>query len=1007
MYRLEQQDFSNHHALHKNRLPARAYFLPYEGREAALKGQSSRIESLSGTWQFRYVDNALLADQQAVAEPADSAHGYENMAVPMSWQYAGFGPFLYTDEAYPFPVDPPFIPSNNPTGIYKRGISWDGQDQLILRLEGVESFCRAYLNDHEVGFTKGSRMPSEFDLTPYAHKGDNRLCLVVHQYCDGSYLEDQDMWWLGGIIRDVLLLKRPEAKLNDLVLDVDYNATTQQGSLKVSAPASQQADSVTLELLNQAGQVVASAQASDGKAVLTVDKALPWNAEQPNLYTLLVSVRQGDEVTECIRQQVGFRRVEIKDGQLLVNGQRVMLRGVNRHEYCPEKGRAISYERTRKDLLLMKQHHINALRTAHYPNNPFVYELCNELGLYVMDECDLELHGFLIEGDPRRLMEDNSWQPAFLDRAERMVARDRNQPCIIMWSLGNESHSGKNVFAMYDHIKAMDSSRPIHYEGDMDFQGRMDVTSTMYSTIGLLAEMDGMAVNKPHILCEFAHAMGNGPGSFEEYVDTMENSRRIQGYFVWEWRDHGVKTVDENGTVYYRYGGEFGEKDTSGNFCMDGLLAADSTPTPGFYAYAKAIEPLKVTGTDKKAWQVKNRFDFRDIQDVKVTWTLMRDGQVVQELTEDFPVIPPHETASLKVPQQLQDHVMDNALWTLEARMNDHHTLLGQHQAVLASYQPQAINVSGLPEMTDLPALIRVTGPHFSMHISKMDGRIKDYTVDGKTLLHQGPALDFFRAYIDNDRILRRDWEKLSLHNMETVLKSLEVQERENHLLVKAHLSLGAIARTWRAPHTVVYRIFADGRVLMDIQGEFAGPFGESPRDEVPRIGTTSKLPGRLQQVSYLAAGPGESYCDSKAQAPLNIYHPTVNEMNFPYECPQEQGNRTDCNFAVLKDGEGAGLAFVSLTGRDMSCKTCDDYDLLLARHAKDVPVRDEITVHFDQLNSGLGSASCGPGHLRPYMAKAIHFDFGFALAPVHKEPVNTAYQAMDLLHTYGKKENR
>lgn len=997
MYQLHEQDFSNHLVLHRNRLPERAYFLPSDTRENAWHGQFNRAQSLSGNWQFRFLDNALLADEQVVREPADHQHGYAPITLPCSWQFAGYGDFLYTDEAYPFPVDPPFVPAQNPTGIYKRDFDWDGQDLFVLRLEGVESFCRVFVNHQDIGFTKGSRLPAEFDLTPFLQKGSNHLCLVVHQYCDNSYLEDQDMWWLGGVIRDVLLLKRPVMHLKDIVLNANYNHRTGEGRLEIMAELTPGAQ-LLLHLLDPQGQQVAEMTTKDNGMIVVPD-VTAWNAEQPALYTLLAQVMADGKTTEAVRLMVGFRTVEITGGQLLINGQRIMLRGVNRHEFSPETGRAISYERTKADLVLMKQHHINAVRTAHYPNNPFLYELCDQLGLYVMDECDLELHGFLIEGDPRRLMEDESWQPAFIDRMRRMVARDRNHACVILWSLGNESHSGKNIFAMYDWVKQADPSRPVHYEGDMDYAGRMDVTSTMYSTLGLLREIDEMNVNKPHILCEFAHAMGNGPGNIKEYVELMEDSKRIQGYFVWEWRDHGVKTISPEGVIYYRYGGEFGEKDTSGNFCMDGLLTANSTPTPGFYAYAKAIEPLKVLQSNGKVWHIKNRFDFRDTTGVKAIWALRRDGETVNTLETMLPHIAPHAQAQIYVPEEITGMQLDNALWTLNLELRDDHTLLGCHRETLAEYRPGPKKSAPLPSYQETAAAYVIEGNDFRFYISKADGCIKQYQVDGHTLIHQGPALDFFRAYLDNDRILRRDWEKLSMHNLQTTLKLGQVFEEQDCLRFVLHLTLGANARRWLAPHTIEYKVFGDGKVLMHIQGEFTGPFGENPRDEVPRIGTSSKLHKDLTQVVYLGCGPGESYVDSREQAPFDLYRTTVDQMNFPYECPQEHGNRTDCRFISLSSPQhGLGVGFVSLQGRDVSAKTCDDYDLLLARHHKDVPVRDEITLHVDLLNSGLGSASCGPGHLRPYMAKAIHYDFGFALSPVRGQEVKAAYDTMDLL---------
>ena len=999
MFSLAQQPFSNHGTLHENRLPSRAHFLPFENEKAALRGNSSRVVSLNGDWFFRFFQYALDVQQDVIEEEPLKENGYELIKVPRSWQFAGYGEFLYTDEAYPFTLDPPFVPSENPTGVYKRPFFWNGGNSLILRIEGAESFCKVYCNNRYVGFTKGSRLPSEFDLSPFLQIGDNRLCLVIHQYCDGSYLEDQDQWWLGGIIRDVLLIERSKVYLENIILDADYDAHTKTGTLRVRTRLNASGQ-VFLRLLDPAGKMAYEGQAVND-TVVELEGVQPWNAEQPSLYTMLVTVANGADTMECVRQEVGFRRVEIKAGSLLLNGRRIMLRGVNRHEFSSLDGRAVSYESTKADLELMKRYHINAVRTAHYPNNPFFYELCDRLGLYVIDECDLETHGFQIEKCPRRLVEDPAWKPAYLDRAERTVQRDRNHACVIMWSLGNESFHGTNFLAMYDWIHREDPTRPVHYEGEPDDSGHMDVTSTMYSTIGQLHELDAMEIDKPHILCEFGHAMGNGPGSLTEYTDMMENSRRIQGYFIWEWRDHGVHTAAEDGKTYYRYGGEFGEKDTSGNFCMDGLLLADSTPTPGFYAYAKAIEPMRVIRFGKGEWTIRNRFDFRDSSLCQAKWVLKRNGKNILKHTENMPLIPAQTEGNIPVPAEIRRYQTDNAHWTLSLECSDNVTVLGRAHHVVNEYKPREFRLPSRPLCQETGAGYKIQGDRFSFVLSKSDGRLRDYSVEGKTLMEQGPALDFFRAYTDNDRNLRAEWQKLSIHNMRLTVKSIIVEEKKHSILFRVEGLHGANARNWGTSAELTYEVFGDGKLRVEVKGTFLGDFGTHGSHELPRIGTTSYLSGSLQNASYLAFGPGESYCDSKQQTGEDIYISPVADLNFPYERPQEHGNRTGCSFVSLMDQEGEGLCFASLKPMDMSCKPWEDYDLLRASHAKDILERDRITVHFDLINSGLGSASCGPGHLRQYMAKAVPFRFSYAIAPVFNgNPVGNAFEALDFLGT-------
>lgn len=1002
MFSLARQPFCNHEALHENRLPSRAFFLPFEDEAAALSGHSDRALSLSGEWMFRYFRFALDVLQEHIDEEPLWEKGYRPIKVPRSWQFAGYGEFLYTDEAYPFPIDPPFVPAENPTGLYKRSFRWEGSQRLILRLEGVESFCKVYVNHVYVGFTKGSRLPAEFELTPYVAEGDNALCLVVHQYCDGSYLEDQDQWWLGGIIRDVLLLERPDSYIENLVIDADYDACTGEGHLRVRTCLSGAGD-LSLRLLDDAGEPVLES-GMERDAHFTMKGIRPWNAEQPFLYTLLVTIASEGRVRECVRQDIGFRRIELREGALLLNGVRIMMRGVNRHEFSPEDGRAISRKQTEADLRLMKAHHINAVRTAHYPNHPFFYELCDRLGLYVIDECDLETHGMQIENCHRRLVEDPSWKPAYLDRAERTVQRDRNHPSVLLWSLGNESFFGTNFQAMYDWIHREDPSRPVHYEGDPDDLGRMDVTSSMYSSIGLLYELDAIEAGKPHILCEFAHAMGNGPGSLMEYTNMMEASRRIQGYFVWEWRDHGILTLAEDGTRYYRYGGEFDEKDTSGNFCMDGLLASDSTPTPGFFAYAKAIEPLRVTRFGKVGWTLQNRFDFRDTAGCEAWWTLRRDGETVMACAGAMPQIAPHHEGMLQVPTCILEKEHDNAHWTLSLDCVRDREALGRAHRVIRAYQPQRIALPKKPSWQENEAGCFVWGEGFRFFVSKSDGRIHRYALDGKMMMEKGPVPDFFRAYIDNDKVLRAEWERLHIHNMRLTVKEMRVEEVGHAVRIQLEGYLGAIARNWGVRVSMQYEAFGDGTVVVKIRGAFLGDFGIHPGDKLPRIGSSSILSGGLCQATYLAYGPGESYCDSRQQADLDIFHAAVDDLCFPYECPQEHGNRTACSFVILTDDEGEGLSFVSLKPRDMSVKRWDNDDLLKARHAREVPRRDWLMFQFDLIHSGLGSASCGPGYLRAYTAKAIPFRYTFAFAPVRRgEGILRAQSVMDTLMTVSK----
>lgn len=985
MFQLTHQPWCDHHTLQIGRLPERAYFVAEGGKADSV--------CLSGVWKFRWLESALAATQAVVEE---SAEGYDEIAVPRSWQYAGYGNMLYTDEAMPFPLDPPYIPAKNETGIYKRTFTLDDAQGVrrILRMEGVESCARVYVNDRFAGYTQGSRLPAEFDVTALCHAGENRLCIVVHQYCDGTYLEDQDMWWLGGMNRDVMLLTRPDTHIADLRLFADYDAAGGEGILHIDTEIHGYTEGARIHamLTDAAGNTLREGELT-GADVWTIPGVTGWNAEIPTLYTLKVALYDGDTLLENVTQKVGFRRVEIVNGELRLNGRRLMMRGVNRHEYDPENGRVMTREKTREDLMLMKKHHINAVRTSHYPDIPALYELCDELGLYVIDECDLETHAFEIEDIPQRLVEDESWREAYLDRAYRTVARDRNHACVVMWSLGNESYWGSNFFAMYDWIHAEDPTRPVHYEGDR-MSDKVDVTSTMYSSVGNLYELDKCISGKPHILCEFCHAMGNGPGSFEEYVEMMEASRRVQGYFVWEWRDHGVRTVSEDGTVYYRHGGEVGSDYNSGNFCMDGLLASDSTPTPGFYAYAKAIEPAHVYALTGEGIDLQNRFAFRSIEG-EIHLTLRVNGEVREERTLALAPIAPGERKTVSFGEAFA--AKENAMVTLTAEILCGEELLGTGSCVLAEYVPSACPASGSLTAAQEDGALVITGEGFTVSVSLTDGTLI-YEKDGQTLVKDGPVLDFFRAYTDNDKPHVSNWQARSMHSLSTTVLSANYEQEEGEVIVTIKARRGGNARNWRVPMEVVYGIRADGTVTVRLTGRFDGDFGYRFWQEVPRIGTTLRLPESFGRVTYCAYGPGESYCDSKQQCRRDVFTDDVDAMSFPYECAQECGNRTGAQWIALENEE-AGMAFAFRKPGDVSAHRCTDKDIWAAGHSCDIPRRDFVQLHMDLINSGLGSSSCGPQHMRGYMAQTIPFCIEYAFAPTAaRQAVQGAQRAMDAL---------
>jgi len=1019
MWKLKDQLWCDLGTLAVNREPPRAHFYPFDSEEAARAGNreaSARVVCLNGDWRFRWLSSPLLADGRVVGEPADEAHGYASIRVPLNWQFAGYGRMLYTDEAFPFPVDPPFVPAENETGVYKRSFPYKParEKRLFIRFEGVESAFSLYINGAFAGYSQGSRMPSEFDITALARAGENQLCVVVYQYCDGTYLEDQDMWWLGGIIRDVLLLERPQGCLANLICDADYDAGKEEGLLAVRAVTEGLAK-VTLSLYAPDGRQAARVRAAAGKpAMIRVPRALAWNAESPHLYQLTVSLERDGRVLEATQQRIGFRRVEISGGELQINGRRIMMRGVNRHEFDPRGGRAVSEELTRRELLLIKRSGMNAVRTSHYPNIPAFYDICDRLGLYVMDECDLETHGFEMEGDPARLADDPAWTAAYVERAERMVSRDRNHPCVVLWSLGNESSYGENFAAMYRWIKTADSSRPVHYEPDRHNAGA-DVSSSMYTPVGKLYEVD-LGPKRPHILCEFAHAMGNGPGGLKQYIDMLERSRRIQGYFVWELKDHGVYTRRQDGAVCYRYGGEFGEDYSSGNFCMDGLLYADGSPSPGYEEYRRLIAPVTMERPEGalKSVRLYNRWDFAALEGAELYGELRRDGAKVYTWSQRLPSLASREACEAALPAEVHARLLDNALWTLtlSCRLSRETPWCGPgHEVgcahwVLRAYAPQ-ISPSAGPMRAEFTAgAILLSSRRCSLAVSLVDGSLRDYRFDGSLCLCKGPALNFFRAYTDNDRKLSGMWQEQHLHSMRTIVHSAETAEKEGRTRVILRCSHAPNARNWRVRLTILYDIDAIGRIRVRFSGDFLGDRGSLIPAELPKLGTRSYLPKNLDAVTYCGQGPGESYCDSQAASRMGIYQSDVKGLQVPYEHPQDNGNRTGVTFAAAAGAGGEGVVFAALSPYDMSVRAQEDRDLWQARHHCDVPERDYLVLNFDARNSGLGSGSCGPDHLALHAVYTQPFDFSFAFAAVPAgDRVAQARGVMDFLRGLAEEE--
>ena len=933
-----------------------AGFAPGAGRlppRARFRTDARRLD-LTGTWRFRYSPTAASPADGFEADDFDDS-GWDRIAVPGHWQFQGHGSPAYTNVLYPFPVDPPHVPDENPTGEYRRtfdlGEPWAG---AVLRFDGVDSAFTVWLNGTELGWSTGSRLTAEFAAGAVLRQGRNVIAVRVHQWSSASYLEDQDMWWLSGIFRDVALVERPADGLSDVFVHADYDATSGSATLLVETPEAATVSAPELGLDAVAGGVPHR-----------ISGAEPWTAETPRLYEVTVSA-PGETAT----LRVGFRRVQISDGVFTVNGSPVLLRGVNRHEWHPDRGRVMDAATMLADVLLMKQHNVNAVRTSHYPPHPDFLDLCDRLGLWVVLECDLETHGFEPNGWRRNPSDDPRWRDAYLDRIRRTVERDKNHPSVIMWSLGNESGRGANLAAMAGWVHRRDPGRPVHYEGDWDSPD-VDVYSRMYAThaeveaIGRHAEPvtvdpanDGHRRAIPFVLCEYAHAMGNGPGGLREYQDLFEAFPRLMGGFVWEWMDHGVRRRTADGREFFAYGGDFGEERSDGNFVADGVAFPDRTPSPGLLELKKVIEPVRIApGPDGVT--VGNLRDFADTSDLRFSWTVEDDGTVRAAGDLDVPAVPPHGSRTVRLPVEVapRGHPAETWLTVRAVTAADLPWAPAGHEIAWGQYL--------LPRPAPAPPQGRGGPARFDPDaFDPRTGRLR--RLGGMDVL--GPRLDVWRAPTDNDRgmdaPIEPRWRALGLHRMRHRTVAVELGAsgaRVRSRVAASAVDLGLFATcTWTAAENGGLHLVVD----VEPDGDWAGV-------PLPRLGLLMELPAAITDVEWFGGGPGEAYADSRAAARIGRHALTVDAWQTPYVYPQENGNRTGVRWARLTAADGSGVLVTGHPVVELTARRWTSADLDAARHRTDLVARDAVYLNVDLAQHGLGSASCGPGVLPQYVLTA------------------------------------
>ncbi|MFI6931062.1 glycoside hydrolase family 2 TIM barrel-domain containing protein [Streptomyces sp. NPDC050287] len=920
--------------------------------------------SLNGSWRFRLSATAD-AEDDSFAEEGYDAGDWGEVTVPGHWVLQGDGAFgapIYTNHLYPFPVDPPHVPTQNPTGDHLRVFDlpsdWPADGGVVLRFDGVESCARVWLNGTDIGEFKGSRLPHEFAVGHLLRPDRNVLAVRVHQWSAGSYLEDQDQWWLPGIFRDVTLLHRPAGSVLDFFVHASYDHTNGEGTLRVDSDVDGRVLVPALDVDVATGEPV------------TVG-VLPWTAETPKLY-------DGELVTEGERVplRIGFRTVALENGLIKVNGEPVLFKGVNRHEWHPTMGRALDLETMREDVLLMKRHNINAVRTSHYPPHPAFLDLCDELGLWVIDECDLETHGFVEQDWRDNPVDDDRWTPALLDRAARMVERDKNHPSVVFWSLGNEAGTGRGLTAMAEWIHDRDSSRLVHYEGDWNCRDT-DVYSRMYAfhdeveKIG--RRLDGGTGKRrelPFIQCEYAHAMGNGPGGLADYQQLFEKYDRLQGGFVWEWIDHGITHPG----LGYAYGGDFGEELHDGNFVCDGLLFPDRRPSPGLVEYKKVLEPVRFEsdGTNSTVGivRVTNRHDFADLSALAFEWSYQVDGETIEAGALNVPPLAPGESADVKLPEPPAQARGAESGWTVRALLaadtawaaKDHVVAWGQFPVAarpLPSVPPTGRPVSGEGVITLGPATF--------------DARTGAVTTIGGVLV-EGLKLDVWRAPTDNDDGAEWQtdtrygvlWRNLGLHRMHHRLDAVEVGE--DALTVRTRVAPAAR----EVGLSTVYRWTSDGdRLRLTVS---VGPEGDWNLP-LPRLGIRFQL-AEADRVKWYGGGPGEAYPDTKCASMVSRWESSVDELQTPYVRPQENGARADVRWVEL-----GGLRIEGDPEFWFSARRWTTEQLDAATHLTDLTPGETVWVNLDHGQHGIGSQSCGPGPLPRYHLRVEPAEFSFVFS--------------------------
>ncbi len=971
-----------------NKLQPHANFIPFASEEEAKtndKWNSSFVYSLNGEWQFHLSNNPSERPFWFFKDDFDTRK-WDKIQVPGNWQLQGFDYPIYVNSGYPFKKNPPLVTDKyNPAGSYKRTFElpadWQGK-QVIVHFGAVSSTLNVWVNGQYVGYSEDSKTPAEFDITPFLKAGKNSIAAEVFRWSDASYLEDQDFWRLSGMTRDVYLLARGKQAVTDfrVVANLDDKYTNGVFGLDL---ALQNDKSLTVEAtLSEKGEKVKEFKINTTEKSVHFEAEIPnvkqWSAEVPNLYDLSITLKNDKGTVELIHRSVGFRRVEFKNGNLYVNGKYIYLKGANIHEHNDKTGHVQDKATMLLDIKTMKENNLNAVRTSHYPEPELWYELCNKYGLYIVDEANIESHG--MGYGEASLAKHAEWQKAHMYRTKNMFERDKNQPCVIIWSLGNEAGNGINFYATYDYLKSVDKTRPVQYER-AGLERNTDIFCPMYMGIESMVRYAKTNPDRPLIQCEYAHAMGNSVGNFQDYWNAIEKYPALQGGFIWDWVDQGLLTKNKEGEKYWAYGGDFGPKGvpSDGNFCINGLVNPDRTVKPGLLEVKKVYQYIGFKAIDLKAGKIAitNKYAFLNLDMFDFEWKIQGDGKVVDSGKLKNLNLNPGESKTVGIKYKIKAKPGVKYFLTVNARLKSDWSLVAKGTQLaaeqfklpvfksMAKVDPKTFDKV---ELNDTEAAATVNGKGFSVVFDKKKGVISSFKNGDREMLLSGPIPNFWRAPIDNDYgnkldIRSRVWRKAGENRKVSKVETEKVNDRE--VLVKFDFELLDEKDEKIANYSSKYTVYGSGDVVVDNHFKMTG----KDLPEIVRMGMNLVMPRNFDQMTWLGRGPQESYCDRKTSAFVGLYSGSVAEQYWAYIRPQENGNKTDVRWMSITDKAGNGLLFCGMPLLETSAhhnlmedfesqgKTAEvkDGKAPVNRHTCDVKPRDLTSVNVDYKQMGVG----------------------------------------------------